>query len=273
MSEPRKAIFRTLTIIVFSVVTLGPLVWFILLGFASRESTLAGWPRLADLTLGNYKALAERLPLAQTIGDTAQIALGSGLISIFLAIPASYFASRGRGRLAHQVYTLSLTLWLVPPIALSLEVYFWFLRLHIYDTTYGLAMLHGVLHATLVLIILTPYLDAVPRRIDEVAWMDGVGGLRVLGAVYWPLLRYLILGLFALAFVRSWNELLFSTILTNSQVRTLPISMLGLTSGSHLEWGQVAALGTISLAPVPIALAVFYLWQFSRTRQIGGGIS
>lgn len=267
---PRHSVLRVLTVVVCCVITFGPLAWFVLMGFADREAMLTGWPRFSALSLANYRALVERIPLGRCIGDSMSIALGSAILAILLSAPAGYFASRGRGRLSHNVYTLSLSLWLVPPIALSLEVYFWFLHLHLYDSALGLTLLYGVLHSTLVLVILTPYLDAIPMRIDELAWMDGLGDRRVLGSVHWPLLRNLILGLFAVAFVRSWNELLFGTILTDSRVRTLSVTMLGLTTGSHLEWGQIAALSTIALVPVPAALVCIEIWQFSQIRLPGG---
>ena len=227
---------------------------------------LDGWPHFEALSISNYISLSERIPLARCIGDTAEIALGSAAAAIALAFPAAYFVSRARVRLSNQVYTLSLTLWLVPPIALSLEVYFWFLRLHLYDTKLGLILLYGTLYTTLVIIILAPYMDAIPKRFDELGWMDGLTGGRVLGSVLGPLLRSLLLGLFAVVFIRSWNELLFSTILTNSRVQTVAISMLSLTTGSHLEWGQIAALGTLSLLPVPTALLALELWYAARQR-------
>jgi multiple sugar transport system permease protein len=74
-------------------------------------------------------------------------------------------------------------------------------------------------------------------------------------------------GILALAFLRAWNELLFASILTDRRVSTLPVAMLGLTTGSHIEWGQIAALGTIALLPAPVAGLV--LW--STVRRISPG--
>jgi len=266
-----KVVLRGMTLIILTLFVVGPLSWFVLAGFMTRRAALRGFPWLSELTLEHYRRLAERLPLGQLVGDTTMLASVSSLLAVALALPCAYFISRQGGRLGRTLYALCLTTWLVPPIALSLQVYLWMLQIGLYDSLPGLIALHAVLHSTLVIFLLTPSLDVQPRRWDESAWLDGLSGLGALRRVHLPALRHLVTGLLALAFLRSWNELLFASVLTDSRVRTLPLAMLGLTTGSRIEWGEISALGTIGLAPVPLALALvlgLHLAARSSARRI-----
>jgi len=250
-----RTVLRGVTLVALTLFVAGPLAWFVLAGFMIRRAALRGLPWPSELSLDHYRRLADRVPLGQLLGDTTTLAAVSSLLAVALALPCAYFISRQGGRLGSNLYALCLTTWLVPPIALSLQVYLWMLRLGLYDSLPGLIVLHAVLHSTLVIFLLTPSLDVQPRRWDESAWLDGLSGVGTLRRVHLPALRHLVAGLLALAFLRSWNELLFASVLTDSQVRTLPLAMLGLTTGSRIEWGEISALGTIGLAPVLLALA------------------
>ena len=41
-------------------------------------------------------------------------------------------------------------------------------------------------------------------------------------------------------------------------VRTMSVSILSMLTGSHIVWGQIAALGTLALLPAPLAILVFW---------------
>ena len=149
-------------------------------------------------------------------------------------------------------------------------MYFWFQRLGWYDTKFGLILLNSTVQATLVIILLTPFLDLLPRRTDEAAWLEGMSGMQVLLRVQLPALAPLVAAAGCIAFVLAWNELLYASLLTASHVRSLPVSMLALTTGTRIDWGQVAALGTLSVMPLPIGAVALWSWAtWVRARQPG----
>jgi multiple sugar transport system permease protein len=137
-------------------------------------------------------------------------------------------------------------------------MYFWFLKLGLYDEIGGLLILYSVINATLIILLLTPFLDSLPKRLDEIAWIDGYTGFAVLWQVHLPAIRQLLFGIVMLCFVRSWNELLFASVLTDTRVRTMSVSILSMLTGSHIVWGQIAALGTLALLPAPVGILVFW---------------
>lgn len=213
----------------------------------------------SDLGLANYIVLAARIPVGPMLRDTSLIALASSLLALLVAVPSALLTARVRGALSTGLYGVALTLWLVPPVALSLQVYFWFQSLGLYDTHGGLILLYGVVNATLVLILLSPVIDTLPRSLDEMAALDRLSGTAVLWRVYLPLLAAPVAAIGAWAYLRSWSELLFASLLTDVHVTVLSTALLRLTSGSRVEWGQLAALGTIGLIPLPLFLLLIVM--------------
>lgn len=49
------------------------------------------------------------------------------------------------------------------------------------------------------------------------------------------------------AFVISWNEYLFASILTSFNAKTLPVAIATFIGERRLEWGPMSALGTLML--------------------------
>lgn len=265
--DVRWAVIRQVTELGLGLIIVLPVVVFVATSFLTREAVLAGVPHSGDLTLDHYRQLFGRLDVAKLLANSCFLAVISSLLALGVGATASYFVSRGGGRLPDQIYALCLSVWFVPPVALSLEVYLWFQRFALYDRLPGLTLLYAVVHASLVVVLLAPYWDAVPKRLDEAAWIEGWYGFEVVKRIHLPALWPPLAGILALAFLRAWNELLFASILTDRRVSTLPVAMLGLTTGSHIEWGQIAALGTIALLPAPVVGLV--LW--SAVRRISPG--
>jgi ABC-type glycerol-3-phosphate transport system permease component len=255
MDAERRLVFaRSLTTALLFSIVVFPVVVFVMLSFVSRVAVLEGVIGSTVFTLRHYQQLFDRVDVAKVLTDSLLIATISSLVAMSLGLFVAYFVSRGKGLLPNRLYSLALTLWFVPSVALSAQLYFWFQDIGLYDRAFGMILLYSVTNASLVVILLAPYLDATPRRMDEAAWMDGLRGSSVVWRVVAPAILPALEGVAILAFLMSWNELLYASLLSDRRVTTLPVAMLGLTTGSHIEWGQIAALGTLSLLPISAAI-------------------
>ena len=60
-----------------------------------------------------------------------------------------------------------------------------------------------------------------------------------------------------MAFIMSWNEFLLSSVLVNKEsMKTLTVGISNYISSTHIDWGIIMALGTITTIPVVILFAL-----------------
>ena len=68
------------------------------------------------------------------------------------------------------------------------------------------------------------------------------------------------------AFINSWNELLYGTVLTGKDTATLPVAVPRLLTPIGTFWGQIAAVGVVTTLPVLV-------FSFIVQRQMVSGMT
>ncbi|MEA2524704.1 MAG: multiple sugar transport system permease protein, partial [Thermomicrobiales bacterium] len=58
------------------------------------------------------------------------------------------------------------------------------------------------------------------------------------------------------AFIYSWNELLYASMLTSFHAKTVPVVVAGFISDQYLRWGEMSALGSMMILPVLLFAAL-----------------
>jgi multiple sugar transport system permease protein len=108
------------------------------------------------------------------------------------------------------------------------------------------------------------FFDQIPIAIEEAAHIDGASWLRSAVDHLFPLARPGIIAVALFVAVFSWNELLFATILTASDVvpftRVVPGLWIGRKYLLQPNWPAIAALGIIDV--IAIALLASFLQKY-----------
>ncbi|MBU1076892.1 MAG: carbohydrate ABC transporter permease [Spirochaetes bacterium] len=98
---------------------------------------------------------------------------------------------------------------------------------------------------------LTQFIETLPQDIFDAAAIDGCTPLQVLKEIIIPLSRTVILTTGLIAFIGSWNALLWPLIVTNSpEMRTLQVGLAVFRQESGTDWELLTAAATFSLAPL-----------------------
>ena len=89
------------------------------------------------------------------------------------------------------------------------------------------------------------HFKGMPKELQEAAIIDG--------ASYWKIFTKIMM-----AFIRSWSDLLWPTLVTrDGTYRTLPLALKSLFSDTYTDWGQVFAFSTLMVIPTMILFLVF----------------
>jgi raffinose/stachyose/melibiose transport system permease protein len=117
------------------------------------------------------------------------------------------------------------------------------------------------------IIILVPFLRAIPAEIQEAAEIDGASRLGFFWRMVVPLSLPGVVTVGILAFIGSWNGYLLPLfILNNPSTFTLPLGVQQFSSQYSVDTARVLAFTSLSMLP---ALVFFSIFQ----RRIVGGLT
>jgi trehalose/maltose transport system permease protein len=206
-------------------------------------------------TLTNFREALSSGDFTRALLNSAIVAGCVTLIALVIASFAGYALGRFqfRGRSAALYLMLSMTIF--PQIAILGALYTLINRFHLYDTLGALIFSYMVLVLPLTVWILTTFMRALPRDLEEAAYVDGATPLQVFYKVMLPLIAPGLVTAGLLAFITAWQEFLYALSFTETpQHHTVTVAITTFTgkSGSTFQtpWGQIMAATVVVTVPL-----------------------
>jgi len=247
--------------------TLAPVVYIVLGGFRTNSQITtdpAGLP--SPWKLSNYTDVLGSSTFWTEFLNSTLVAAVTTVGVVALGLMASYVLARYRFRGRGLMFALFAS-GLMFPITVAVTPLFLLLKdLGLLDSRIGviLPQIGFALPATI--IILVPFLQAIPLEIEEAAAVDGCGRLAFFFRMVLPLSVPGVLTTGILAFVASWNSYLLPLFILNSPDSfTLPLGVQVFSSQYSTDTAKVLAFTSLSMLP---ALLFFTLFE----RRIVGGL-
>lgn len=256
--RPATKVLLWVLLIVTVVLYAFPFVYLLLTSLKNPFETLAVPPQIlpSRWTLDNYADALARNGVVASFVNSVTTAVIATALSLLLAIPAAYAITRFRTRSGRLLSMTALITRMVPPVAVGVPLTSMIAAMRLTDTPTGLAIAHTTISLPLSILLMASFFEAVPVEIEEAAKVDGCSRLRVLWSVVMPVISGGVAVTAIFAFLASWNEFLFSTLLTSVRAQTTPIMIANFQTQFGLDWGPMTALATLYSVPV-IVLTIF----------------
>ncbi len=175
------------------------------------------------------------------------------LVGTLTAYSLTRFSFKGRKVILISV----LAAYCVPPIMLMLPMYRIMNTLGLSGSHVGVIVAHLTVTLPFSVWLLVSFFKKLPKEIDEAALMDGASEIQVFTRIDLPLCVSGVLSTGIMAFIMSWNEFLLSSVLISKEsMKTLTVGLANYISSTHIDWGIIMALGTITTIPVIILFAL-----------------
>ncbi|WP_438008192.1 carbohydrate ABC transporter permease [Sorangium sp. So ce321] len=217
-----------------------------------------------EVTLQPFVDMWRTVPLARYFVNSAVVAAASTVLSVALAILAGYAVSRYRFRGRRVFLTTVLSTQMFPGILFLLPLFLLFVSieratgLELHGTRLGLILTYLTFSLPFSIWLIAGYFDTIPRELDEAALVDGAGPLTALLRVVLPAAKPGVVAVAIYAFMTAWGEVLFASVLTSDEGRTLAVGLQGYATQSNIYWNQVMAASVVVSVPV---VAGFLLLQ------------
>ena len=211
-------------------------------------------PLVFTPTLQNYVDLVDGKFIRSLMNSTVT-ATSTTLLALLLGVPAAYAFSRSRVRAQGVVSLWTLVTRMAPPIAFGIPFFLIYKELGLIDTRAGLVVIYLTFNLSLVIWMMRAFFDAVPRSLEEAAYIDGAGTVTAFVRIALPLSAPGLATTAIFTFLLSWNDFFYSLLLTRSEALTAPVAIVNFMNYESWEWGKVTAAATMIMLPV-VALSV-----------------
>jgi len=244
--------------VALGLVYLLPLLWIVLTAFKSDQDVLSE-PN-AVLFKPTTEAFSSVLDIASSSVVTSfKIAAATTLLVLVVAVPAAYALARKVSTrwsaVSAVLLGLFLVLQMVPQPMAVIPLYGILAKWHLVGSMSGLVLADVALLAPFSLLLLRPFVLAIPREIYEAAQIDGASGLRTFFTIVVPLMVNGIATVGSIVFIITWGEFIYATTLMTDPDQ-LPVSGLlaQQTSLYSVSWNRLMGLALLTSLPL---LAVF----------------
>ncbi|MBV9447079.1 MAG: carbohydrate ABC transporter permease [Streptosporangiaceae bacterium] len=255
-----------LVILIVLAITLVPMLYLIVGGFSTTPQLNSNPNSLPHQWVwSNYGSILSSSVFWQAIENSAIIAVVATGLAVTLGSTAAFALSRYSFRGREGVYLLFIAGLLFPANTAALPLFLLLQRLGLTDNLFGVALPEAAFSLPITILILRPFMRAIPGELEDAAVVDGATRIRFFLRILLPLSRPALITVGILAFVTSWNAYLLPLVVFTSQSHfTLPLAVATFQSTYTQDTARVFAFTALSMVP---ALAIFV---FAQRKLVGG---
>lgn len=241
-----------------------PILWLVSGSLKANQNIFAVPPKLVDesFSFGAYRAVLMDSEKVRFFINSYGIAAVVVALTLLIALLASYSFSRFSFPGKKILNTIIISVQAVPPITLLIPYLVLVVQLKLYDTYAALVLTYVVFTLPYAILMLTGYLNTLPKELDEAVLIDGGSRFMALWRVLVPSCLPGLVSVGLYTFIQCWNEYLYALTLTKTNVtRTVPIGIASLMGQYAFEWNQIMAMSILGSLPV-IVIALFFQKYF-----------
>lgn len=249
-------------------VCIGPVAYIVLGGFRTNAQITqnpSGFP--SSWEIGNYIDVLNSSLFWQQAANSAICGVATTIGVVILGVMASFVLARYRFSGRTAMYSLFAAGLMFPMTVAITPLYLMIKNLGLMNSLAGIILPQIAFALPTTIIILVPFLRAIPKEIEEAASIDGAGRLGFFFRMVVPLSVPGVVTVGILAFVASWNSYMLPLFILNDETSyTLPLGVQSFASQYSIDTARVLAFTSLSMIP---ALVFFSLFE----RRIVGGLT
>jgi raffinose/stachyose/melibiose transport system permease protein len=247
---------------------LAPVIYIILGGFRTNAQITTDPTGLPNpWKLGNYLDVLTGDVFWREVANSTIAAVCTTAGVVTLGLMTSFILARYRFRGRSAMYSLFAAGLMFPLTVAITPLYILIKSIGLMNTLPGVILPQIAFALPTTIIILVPFVRAIPDEIQEAASIDGCSRLAFFGRMVLPLSMPGVITVAILTFIASWNSYLLPLFILNRESSfTLPLGVQSFASQYSVDTAKVLAFTSLSMIP---ALVFFSLFQ----RRIVGGLT
>lgn len=250
-------------LIAIGLVALAPFILAFLGTFKTDAEIIAYPPKLLPerWLFGNWAKtwntdFGEGATFPRWLWNTAVVSVGSAILQVIACSMAAYAFARLRFPGKEGVFAFMLTSMMIPGAVTLIPSYVVMTKIGFINTYWSLLVPSAISAGNIFL--LTQFLKAVPRELEEAAFVDGASRFRIYKDVVLPLARPALLTVFILQFQGMWNAFMAPLLYLNTpKMWVLNVAISTFQQQYKAAWNLTLVAAMFNAIPVLLLFAFF----------------
>jgi multiple sugar transport system permease protein len=243
---------------------------------AAQSTPVQWWP--SHLKFIAYQALFGAGPesqdaaggIARSLINITVEATGATILTLIVSVLGAYAFARLHFRLKGVLFYGVIATLMLPVYATLIPLYRIMADLRLVDTYTGIILVYTSGFIPLAMWIMYNVFMALPRAIEEAAFMDGASTMQAFRKVVLPMARPGIAATAIVTFLFGWSQFIFPLVLSSSST-TQPLTvLLAAIDSRDVPYTIINAAAIVAVA-VP-AVIVFFLNRWIVTGITAGSV-
>lgn len=256
--EFRKSIAPTAMLWSIAILTLFPLLWFLLSSFKTGGDLftypLSLLPR--EWSLDGYARALERVDFVRYFTNTFVVAALTTALTVFFCATTGYALAKYKSPWLSVLALCILSTTMLPGEVILSPMFSVIKNLGLYNSLGGI-ILPSILTPTGVFMF-RQFFITVPDELLDSARIDGARELTIFFRIMLPIAKPIVLTLAIISFQWRWNDYIFPLIVLNNPKNfTLQIALRQLIGAQNIDWAILLAASVLSIIPLVVIYLVF----------------
>lgn len=252
-----NSLLKYMLILFVLLIFIGPMIWVAINSFKSTPELLGKLTIIPEtFTLEHYQRLLSKSNFIRYFFNSVIVAVIAATITAVIGAFGAYSIFRCKYPGRRLLLRFFISSYALPKVLLLVPLYIMLAKLNVIDTVIGVVTVHVMLVAPFSVWILRGFFQTVPVEIEEAALIDGCNKFQTIFKIFIPLAAPGIAAIWLNAFLMSWSEYLFASILIISEpVKTLPVGLAYFLQEYSIEWGVMMAASVLVAVPAIVGFA------------------
>ncbi|GGD26725.1 sugar ABC transporter permease [Microbacterium faecale] len=246
-----------------------PFYWMVNSSFAPTGTTLTRSIIPLEPTFDGYiKAFSQQ---GKALATSATIAVSSVVLCLAISAPAAFAVAHFRLRGIRLILGFILITQMIPGIIVANSLYTLYNSWGLLNSIPGLVLANATTSIPFAVLVMSAYMQALPRELIEAARVDGASYFRAFVSIVLPVSKNAIMTAAIFTFMDAWGDFLFAlTLTTTDDVRPVTLSLYNYISSDYIEWNAVMA--TATLASIPALAFLLFAQKYIAAGTSSGAL-
>ena len=271
----KKNVILSILSILLLCVLLFPLFWILMTSLKTEQEIFRIPPTIIPekLNLASYAAQVETgdFNMFQSFANSFIISIGATIISVVLAVPASYGIAKYRFR-GRKVMLLGFLVTQMLPVAVLLTPMFILFRgMNLYNTAGSAILADATIGIPFSILILKNYFASIPKDLEEAAYIDGCNRFSAFIRVLIPIAKpgVMVCEIFSLLY--AWGDVPYSmTFIIDQQKRPITAGIFNFMGQYGTKWSYLTAFAVVTI--IPVALIFIFMQKYIISGMTSGAV-